>query len=240
MILLISDLHLSEREPHLLQLFQFFIKTYAYQAQALYILGDLFEVWIGDDDLTPFHQSVMALLKTLTEVGVPVYLMSGNRDFLLGKRFCTFTGCTLIPDPYSVSFGQERVLLTHGDSLCSDDQEYMVYRTCVRSWMFKYLFLRIPLWMRQKIAQKARYISQHRRPKKLTTALDVNLEAVQAQFKQYLVTTLIHGHIHRPGRYQYFVDKKPVERIVLGAWHERGNALIFRDDQKQWVEFDPL
>lgn len=235
--LFISDLHLSEGEPNLFRLFCHFLKTYAYKAQALYILGDLFEAWIGDDDLTPFHQSVIAELAALTGSGVPAYLLHGNRDFLLGKQFSKLTGVTLLPDPYLLRLPKEQILLIHGDSLCSNDKTYMRFRKFVRAKPLNHLFLKMPLPMRRTIASILRRFSQRKSQNKAAYALDVNQQEVVKQLNLNQATTLIHGHIHIPGRYKQKIDGRETERIVLGAWHKKGNVLVLHGQRKEWLEF---
>lgn len=225
MILLISDLHLEEERPDISRAFLHFLDTRARQAEALYILGDFFEVWIGDDAMTPFQRGIAEALRRLSDSGTRVYLMHGNRDFLLGKAFCREAGCTLLGDPHMVTFNGEKVLLMHGDSLCTLDLGYQKMRRLLRNPLSLFILRNLPLNTRHKLARKLRSESRSQTRMKASDIVDVTPEEVQRVMAQYGVKTLIHGHTHRPAVHELQVDGRPARRIVLGDWDKQGWAL---------------
>jgi UDP-2,3-diacylglucosamine hydrolase len=216
--LLISDLHLSPERPAVTQAFLDFLKNQAAEADALYILGDLFEVWVGDDDPAPLSQEVIAALKALTYSGTALYVMQGNRDFMIGKRFARETGCTLLPDHYVAQLEGHKVLLLHGDTLCIDDEQYQRFRRKTRRPFFLWCLKRLPLSTRQKIADNGRAKSRAVNANKSENIMDVTPSEVEQLMEQYQINTMIHGHTHRPNRHQH----KNGERLVLGDWHQNG------------------
>ena len=225
MILLISDLHLEEERPDISRAFLHFLETRASQAEALYILGDFFEVWIGDDAMTPFQHSIAEALRRLSERGTRIYLMHGNRDFMLGDGFCRAAGCTLLSDPSVVELCGERVLLMHGDSLCTRDEGYMRLRRLLRN-PFSLLVLRhLPLSTRRKLARKLRNESRTQTRMKATDIIDVTPELIPRALAEHRVRTLIHGHTHRPATHELLVNGQPAQRIVLGDWDRQGWVL---------------
>ena len=225
MILLISDLHLEEERPDITRAFLHFLATRACQAEALYILGDFFEVWIGDDAMTPFQQSIADALRALSERGTRIYLMHGNRDFMLGKGFCRAAGCTLLGDPSVVELGGERVLLMHGDSLCTRDEGYMRLRRLLRNPLSLFILRHLPLSTRRKLARKLRNESRAQTRMKASDIIDVTPELIPRVLAEHGVRTLIHGHTHRPATHELEVDGRPARRIVLGDWYEQGSVL---------------
>ena len=225
MILLISDLHLEEERPDISRAFLHFLDTRARQAEALYILGDFFEVWIGDDAMTPFQRGIAEALRRLSDSGTRIYLMHGNRDFLLGKAFCREAGCTLLGDPHMVTFNGEKVLLMHGDSLCTLDVGYQKMRRLLRNPLSLFILRNLPLNTRHKLARKLRSESRSQTRMKASDIVDVTPEEVQRVMAQYGVKTLIHGHTHRPAVHELQVDGRPARRIVLGDWDKQGWAL---------------
>jgi UDP-2,3-diacylglucosamine hydrolase len=227
MQLFVSDLHLGAEYPQATAQFLEFLAQRAAHAQALYILGDLFEAWIGDDDPDPELARVAAGLAALTSGGVPCFILHGNRDFLLGERFCARTGCRLLPDPVATELGGERVLLTHGDALCVDDHAYQELRSIVRSADWQRRFLALDTRERMRLAAQARAGSRAHTARTGAEIMDVNLEAVSAAFRATGARRIIHGHTHRPGRHSAVIEGRPVERIVLGAWYEQGSYLSF-------------
>ncbi|RXJ74829.1 UDP-2,3-diacylglucosamine diphosphatase [Veronia nyctiphanis] len=228
--LFISDLHLSTEHPEITQCFLTFLKEEALYADALYILGDLFESWIGDDDITPLHEDVKKGLKTLTEKGVPVYFIHGNRDFLIGKRFVRETGVKLLPEHYVVDLYGKPVLLMHGDTLCTQDLAYQQYRQKVHNSVIQWLYLRLPLRIRRKIGERLRAGSKSHNAEKSEMIMDVEQKTVMNVMAEENVDLLIHGHTHRPNIHQLIVDKKPAQRIVLGDWYEQGSVLVYKAD----------
>ena len=238
MILLISDLHLEEERPDITRAFLHFLATRACQAEALYILGDFFEVWIGDDAITPFQQSIADALRALSERGTRIYLMHGNRDFMLGKGFCRAAGCTLLGDPSVVQLGGERVLLMHGDSLCTRDEGYMRLRRLLRNPLSLFILRHLPLSTRRKLARKLRNESRAQTRMKASDIIDVTPELIPRVLAEHGVRTLIHGHTHRPATHELEVDGRPARRIVLGDWDQQGWALQVDESGFQQAPFD--
>lgn len=227
MILFISDLHLQEERPDITRAFFHFLQDTAATAKALYILGDFFEVWIGDDAMTPFHLEVAAALKQLANSGCKIYLMHGNRDFLLGKQFCRKAGCTLLADPTLLPHNGENILLMHGDSLCTDDRDYQRMKCLLRNPLSLFVLRHLPLKTRQKLAGDLRAQSRNRTRMKAADITDVNPDAVLKTMQRYSVRTLIHGHTHRPATHQLPIG----QRIVLGDWDSHGWYLRLEHDQ---------
>ena len=225
MILLISDLHLEEKRPDITRAFLLFLATRARQAEALYILGDFFEVWIGDDGMTPFQHEIAGALRELSEAGTRIYLMHGNRDFLIGKRFCREAGCILLSDPHKVQMNGEPVLLMHGDSLCTLDVGYMKLRRWLRNPLSLLILRNLPLSTRQKLARKLRNESRAQTRMKASEIVDVTPQKVIKVMAAHGVRTLIHGHTHRPAVHNLEVNGQPARRIVLGDWDHQGWAL---------------
>ncbi|WP_313408969.1 UDP-2,3-diacylglucosamine diphosphatase [Stutzerimonas kunmingensis] len=238
MILLISDLHLEEERPDITRAFLHFLATRACQAEALYILGDFFEVWIGDDAMTPFQQSIADALRALSERGTRIYLMHGNRDFMLGKGFCRAAGCTLLGDPSVVELGGERVLLMHGDSLCTRDEGYMRLRRLLRNPLSLFILRHLLLSTRRKLARKLRNESRAQTRMKASDIIDVTPELIPRVLAEHGVRTLIHGHTHRPATHELEVDGRPAQRIVLGDWDQQGWALQVDESGFQQAPFD--
>ncbi|MBL1275648.1 MAG: UDP-2,3-diacylglucosamine diphosphatase [Ectothiorhodospiraceae bacterium] len=224
-ILFISDLHLTEQRPNIIALFQQFLREEAAQAEALYILGDLFEAWLGDDAVTPDMQTILDGLAQLTAANVPVYVMVGNRDFLLGEPFEKNTGCKLIPDPSIINLYGTDTLLMHGDTLCTDDVDYQKFRIQVRDPAWQKAFLAKTLEERTTIGRDARAQSKARTQTIAEEIMDVNATAVNEAFRQHGVTQLVHGHTHRPATHQLTVDNTAVTRIVLGDWYDQTSIL---------------
>ena len=225
MILLISDLHLEEERPDITRAFLHFLATRATQAEALYILGDFFEVWIGDDAMTPFQESIACALRALSERGVRIYLMHGNRDFMIGQTFCYKAGCKLLADPSVVQLCGEPVLLMHGDSLCTRDEGYMRLRRLLRNPLSLFVLRNLPLATRRKLARKLRNESRTQTRMKASDIIDVTPELIPGVLAEHRVRTLIHGHTHRPATHDLEVDGQPAKRIVLGDWDRQGWAL---------------
>lgn len=224
--LLISDLHLRATEPRGLELFLHLAQDIAPAAAALYILGDLFEYWAGDDDLDdPFHQTVTGALQQLSRSGTRVYLMRGNRDLLMDKALEQACEATLLHDPTLIELHGRPVLLSHGDLLCTDDHEYQAYRAQVHDPEFQRQFLAQPLAQRKAFIGELRSRSQAEKQTKSAEIMDVNAQAVAAMLREHGYPMLIHGHTHRPGHHLHEVDGHNCERWVLGDWHDSGNAL---------------
>jgi UDP-2,3-diacylglucosamine hydrolase len=224
-ILLISDLHLEQERPDISRAFLHFLHSRAPQAEALYILGDFFEVWVGDDAITPFQRTIAQALRELSDSGTKIYLMHGNRDFMIGKAFCREAGCTLLTDPSLVELAGEQVLLMHGDSLCTQDQAYMRMRRWLRNPLSLFILRNLPLTTRHKLARKLRNESRAQTRMKASDIVDVTLAEVPRIMAAHGVHTLIHGHTHRPATHQLQVNGSPARRIVLGDWDQQGWAL---------------
>jgi len=224
--LFISDLHLSPERPAITALFLEFLRGRARQAEALYILGDLFEYWIGDDVAgRPEVVPLIAALRELTDQGIPVYVMHGNRDFLLGPGFEQATGTRLLPDPSVISLYGTPVLLMHGDTLCTDDTDYLKFRAMVRNPQWVQAFLGKPMAERVAMVREYRELSKTATATKKPEIMDVNAGAVEAAFRQHGVRQMIHGHTHRPAQHRLEVDGRTVQRTVLGDWYEQGSVL---------------
>jgi len=225
-VLLVSDLHLSPERPEITERFFGFLAHEAGEAEALYILGDLFEYWIGDDALVdPFNRGVADSIARTVAAGTPVYLMHGNRDFLMGERLCGETGMTLLADPTLAELAGVRTLLMHGDTLCTDDVEYQRFRARVRNPAWQRLILALPLRFREWLARRARGKSKAHQETRPVEIMDVNADAVAEAFRAHGYPRLIHGHTHRPARHIHDVDGHRCERWVLADWYRRGSYL---------------
>ena len=224
-VLFISDLHLDPARRRVTELFLDFLAGEARAAVALYILGDLFEAWIGDDDPEPAHAQVIAGLRATADSGVPVFLMHGNRDFLLGAGFAARSGALLLPDSAVIDLFGNPALLLHGDTLCTDDHAYQDFRTLVRDPPWQREFLAKPIGERQAIARQLRETSQQATRAKAEYITDVNTQAAMDAMRAAGVRLLIHGHTHRPAVHDFELDGLPARRIVLGDWYEQGSLL---------------
>jgi UDP-2,3-diacylglucosamine hydrolase len=224
--LFISDLHLSEARPEANEKFFSFMEETAARAGALYVLGDLFEYWIGDDDLDePFHAVVAGFFRRLSEGGVALHVMHGNRDFLMAQAFCRASGARLLPDPSVVDAGGVKTLLMHGDTLCLDDTDYQEWRREARSEGWQRAFLARPLAERRRIILELRERSRTAVRAKPAEIMDVNAAAVRQAFQAHGVTRLVHGHTHRPGHHRIEVEGRACERWVLPDWYGPGGYL---------------
>jgi UDP-2,3-diacylglucosamine hydrolase len=234
--LFVSDVHLDAGTPEAVEQFLDFLDVYATRSEALYILGDLFETWVGDDETDAQKQAVRQALRALTAGGVACFILHGNRDFLLGRRFCEDTGCRLLPDPVIAEFDGERVLLTHGDGLCTDDHSYQELRSIVRTAPWQRRFLALPLTDRELLANQARAGSRQHTSRTIPTIMDVNPEAVAAAYRVTGVRRIIHGHTHRPGIHDSTIEGARAQRIVLGAWYEQGSYLVYEHEHYELRE----
>jgi UDP-2,3-diacylglucosamine hydrolase len=236
-ILLISDLHLSPRRPETVQLFLDFLTHRAAGAGALYILGDLFDAWIGDDDDAPPAPAVIAALRRLADAGTALYLQHGNRDFLLGRRFARASGCTLLPDPVVQDLHGRPTLLMHGDLLCSDDLAYQRFRRQVHNPWRRGAFLLLPLRLRRRIAARYRRRSGAATAAKPAAIMDVNQATVADYLTRHGVRRLIHGHTHRPGRQLIpLADGSEAERWVLADWQPQLGQVLCCTPAGQYSE----
>jgi len=234
--LFVSDVHLDAGAPQTTEQFLAFLAREAARAEALYLLGDLFEAWVGDDDRQPDNERVCRALKVLTAGGVACFALHGNRDFLLGSGFSARTGCRLLSDPVIAQLDGEPVLLTHGDALCTDDHAYQELRSIVRAPAWQRRFLALPRSARERLAHEARAGSRRHIARTVPYIMDVNAAAVTAAFRATQVRRMIHGHTHRPGVHDLELDGQPAQRIVLGAWHQQGSYLRYERGSYQLHE----
>ncbi len=223
--LFISDLHIDAQRPEIAAQFLEFLHTEAAGAEALYILGDLFESWVGDDAPDTAQGAVLAGLNALTTAGVPCFVMHGNRDFLLSDGFCALSGARLLADPTVLTLYGRRVLVMHGDALCTDDVSYQRLRAAVRDAAWQAQFLALTVGQRRELANAARAGSRAHMATLPEQIADVNAAGVAAVLRDSGVNLLLHGHTHRPAIHQLAVDGRPCERIVLGDWYSQGSVL---------------
>ena len=228
-VLFISDLHLHSERPDGIEQFLHFMRHDARAASALYILGDLFEAWIGDDDTDPAYAPIISALAELRQQDVPCYFMHGNRDFLVGKRFAAATGCELLDEWHIAEIAGRRVVLTHGDLLCTDDTSYQELRRMVRDDAWQRAFLAKPLDDRRAIVTDLRERSKTETAAKPAEIMDVNQSAVAEALRRHDVNVLLHGHTHRPGIHEFVVDATARTRIVLGDWYDSASVLRWDD-----------
>jgi UDP-2,3-diacylglucosamine hydrolase len=238
-ILFISDLHLAPQAPGASRIFLDFLAGRARRAEQLFILGDLFDVWPGDDCIDDaqhgFHRTIVAALRALTDAGVRLSVMHGNRDFLLGNEFAHRSGANALPDPYVLSLPDWQFVLSHGDLLCTDDTDYQAFRAQVRDPVWRVAFLNKPLPERKAIASALRLQSENSKREKQLLAqhmMDVNPAATDDFLRLHGYATFIHGHTHHPATHDHMVDGIHVERWVLADWHEdRGECLAWDGQQ---------
>jgi len=231
--LFISDLHLERERPDIGGQFLAFLEGEARDAEALYILGDLFEAWVGDDDPEPHYADCKRAIRTLADEGVPIFFMHGNRDFMIGDAFAVETGVTILPDPVTVDLYGTSVLLSHGDALCTDDVEYQQMRTMTRNPDWQAMMFAKPLDERIAIARQAREASVARGQQIDMDIMDVNEDAVKAAIRESNVDVLLHGHTHRPNVHDVNLGDRVAKRIVLGDWYEQGSVV-------RWDEHGPV
>ncbi|MFT5887679.1 MAG: UDP-2,3-diacylglucosamine hydrolase [Zhongshania sp.] len=237
--LFISDLHLDETRPDISRALFSFLQNTAVKAEALYILGDFFEAWVGDDDQSELIDLVTLALRELSDSGVRLYIMHGNRDFLIGQQFCQAVGATLLNDPTVIDLYGEPTLLMHGDSLCSADQQYMQFRKILRSPEWQQEGLSKPLEERRVIAKQLRMASGEANSNKAEDIMDVSPDDVLTALTEHQCLRLVHGHTHRPARHPLKLEGQAAERIVLGDW-DRSGWVLKADNEKLSLEEFPL
>jgi UDP-2,3-diacylglucosamine hydrolase len=235
--LFIADLHLCSEEPAITAGFLRFLAGTARGADALYILGDLFEAWIGDDDPEPLHRQIALAIKELVDSGVPCFFIHGNRDFLLGKRFARLSGMTLLPEEQVLDLYGRKMLLLHGDTLCTDDHGYQTFRKKVHQPWLQCLFLALPLFIRKGVAAKMRANSKASNSAKSMAIMDVNPHTVTRALTRHQVQWMIHGHTHRPEIHSINANGKPAFRCVLGAWHSEGSMIKVSPEDVELIPF---
>jgi len=221
--LFISDLHLDADQPEIGHQFLAFLQADSRAADALYILGDLFEAWLGDDDPNPYYATMKKALRELVDAGVPTYFMHGNRDFLIGEKFAVDTGIVLLEDPFAIDLYGSRVLLSHGDALCTDDIAYQQVRTMTRDPQWQAMFCAKSLHERIAFAVQARQDSKAHGALLDADISDVNQDAVIALLHEHKVDVLLHGHTHRPAVHTVKVGDRTATRIVLGDWYTQAS-----------------
>ncbi|MDF1654597.1 MAG: UDP-2,3-diacylglucosamine diphosphatase [Coxiellaceae bacterium] len=233
--LFLSDTHLQPSTPQANKCVLKLLRQSS-DADAVYILGDFFEFWVGDDDNSAFNQQIISALWQLKEQNVPVYIMRGNRDFLLGKDFAKQTGATLIKDPTLIDCYGQKVLLLHGDSLCTLDTKHQAFRRKTHNPLYIKLFGWLPLWLRRRIANRVRHISYHRGMTLPDDIMDVTEQEVIRVMREFQPDLMIHGHTHRPAIHQHQTDNCNIPRVVLGSWHHEGSIMRLSPDQSPALE----
>ena len=230
-----SDLHLDPSTPEIAARFLRFLSGPVQGARSLFLLGDLFEAWIGDDDPEPAHREVIAALAALAASGTLVYVMRGNRDFMLGEQFCADAGAILLEDPAILKVAGERLAISHGDGFCVDDRSYQRLRALVRDPRLRAGFARLPIEARRRLASEAREGSREHLANAAGYITDVNPDAVASVFRDAGVGLMIHGHTHRPGVHRLSLDGSERTRVVLGAWHDAANVVRWDDSGWQLI-----
>ncbi|KGY12878.1 UDP-2,3-diacylglucosamine hydrolase [Vibrio tubiashii] len=225
--LFISDLHLSPARPDITECFVRFMREEAIHAEALYVLGDLFEFWIGDDDRSDFACSIRDEFKALTDSGIPCFFTQGNRDFLVGNRFSHQTGVKLLGDETVIDLYGRRAVILHGDTLCTQDVKYLEYRAKVHQPWLQWVFNRIPMLIKKKIVNKVQSDIKTEKQTKSLDIMDVTQSEVENVMRSHDVDLMIHGHTHRPNVHSFRVDNSDYTRIVLGDWYTQGSVLVY-------------
>ncbi|WP_395344208.1 UDP-2,3-diacylglucosamine diphosphatase [Ningiella sp. W23] len=221
----ISDLHLSAEREDITECFLRFMQDEAPQAEALYILGDLFEVWVGDDDVSDFSELIASAIAEISK-RMPVYFIHGNRDFAIGNTFADRCGMQLLPEQAVIDLYGRQTLISHGDELCTRDIEYMKFRKKARGWWWPTMMLALPLRLRKKIAARGRRVSQKNHQRLTEEIMDVTPAEVHRVMRHYGVDFFIHGHTHRPNVHNFELDGERKQRIVLGDWYDQGSILL--------------
>lgn len=232
----IADLHLAENRPDITACFLSFLEQDAVSATALYILGDLFEYWIGDDDTSPFIQQVAIALSSLANKGVEIFYIHGNRDFLIGKKYAKRCGMTILPEVAEIDLYGEKAIILHGDTLCTRDVDYQKFRKKSRSWWWQAMIKSLPLFVRRKIAENYRKQSAQSTAMKAQDIMDVTPDEVVANLEKHKCQLMIHGHTHRPAIHPLRANGKDARRIVLGDWYEQGSILVANNHSQQLIK----
>ncbi|WP_371377407.1 UDP-2,3-diacylglucosamine diphosphatase [Thalassotalea aquiviva] len=218
----IADLHLTQERQDITDCFLSFLREQAPKAEKLYILGDFFEYWVGDDDDNPFVLSMAKELKALADTGTEIFFIHGNRDFLLGAKYAEKSGMTLLPESTVIDLYGQKTLIMHGDTLCTNDVQYQKFRKKSRSWWWQLIVKNLPLKVRKNIANNYRMQSAEQKSKLKLEIMDVTQSEVESELQKAKCQLLIHGHTHRPNVHQFELNGKQAKRIVLGDWYEQG------------------
>lgn len=224
----ISDLHLTPSRPDITACFLEFMRYEAIHCDALYVLGDLFDFWVGDDDNSPFAVQIRSAFKALTSSGVPCYFIQGNRDFLLGKRFARQTGVTVLPEEYVIELYGRRAVILHGDTLCIEDYSYQAFRKKVHQPWLQFIFNRLPMFIKRKIVAQIQSDARSDKQTKQLEIMDVTPSEVVRVMQKHDVELMIHGHTHRPNIHTDSAHQQT--RIVLGDWYDQGSLLVVTPD----------
>lgn len=233
--LFISDLHLSSQRQDITQAFVDFMTNEAPKAEALYILGDLFEFWIGDDDKSELNHLVKSLIREVVEGGTACYFVQGNRDFLVGKRFAKETRATILDDETLIDLYGTPTIILHGDTLCTDDVKYLAFREKVHNPLIQFIFKRIPLHFRHKLVKKVQNEAGNEKKQKSLDIMDVNKNEVISVFRKYNARQMIHGHTHRPDIHSIDINGEIAKRIVLGDWYDSSSVLKVDSNHAEMV-----
>ena len=238
--LFVSDIHLDAHRPAMVDLFNQFLVRRACHADALYILGDLFEYWIGDDAPYPEYDATFKALKKISDRPAPVYFLHGNRDFLIARKFSQLTGARLLAEESIARVYGRNILLMHGDTLCIDDIAYQRFRKKTRNKLLQWIVLHLPVGLRQSLADRLRKASRQAMADKSAEIMDVNQAAVERVMQRHRVTTLIHGHTHRPAIHEFELNNIAYRRAVLGDWYQKGSVLSMTKDGFMLESFETL
>ena len=223
--LFLSDIHVSDQHPEISDHLKEFLLKEESKTNAIYVLGDLFEYWLGDDDPNPSFAEIKNLLKTLSDKNISLFFMHGNRDFLIGESFAKETGCQILHDPCVIDLFGKKVLISHGDIFCTDDKEYQLFRNQTRDPAWKESILSKSLSFREEFAKQARLESSIHTSLKKNEIMDVNKDEILKIYEKYNVDIIIHGHTHRPAIHDVSFNGRNYQRIVLGDWYEQGSIL---------------
>ena len=234
----LSDIHVSDEHPEISKHLEEFLLQEESKTNAIYILGDLFEYWLGDDDPNASFAEIKNLLKKLSDKNISIFFIHGNRDFLIGESFAVETGCHILHDPHVIDLYGKKVLISHGDIFCTDDKEYQLFRKQTRDPAWKKSILSKSLSFREEFAKKARLESSQHTSSKKNEIMDVNKDEILKMYEKYNLDIIIHGHTHRPAIHDVFFNGRNCQRIVLGDWYEQGSILKCDETGFDLIELD--
>tara|TARA_B100000900_G_scaffold372494_1_gene352447 strand:- start:1428 stop:2153 length:726 start_codon:yes stop_codon:yes gene_type:complete len=234
----LSDIHISDQHPEISKHLEEFLLEEGSKTDAIFVLGDLFEYWLGDDDPNPLFREIKQLLKRLSDKNISIFFIHGNRDFLIGESFAEETGCHILNDPHIIDLCDKRVLISHGDMFCTDDKEYQLFRNQTRDPAWKEFILSKSLSFREEFAKQARLESSKHISSNKNEIMDVNKDEILKMYEKYNVDIIIHGHTHRPAIHDVFFNGRNCQRIVLGDWYEQGSILKCDETGFDLIELD--